>query len=429
MFCKQCGAQLEDTADFCRFCGADMREIKMRMQAAAAAPAPAPEPPKPMAPEMPEPMNSGMPEPMSGGQANGMIQDIPDNPYAEELEPVTPGEDGTTVLMGDAYIPGHGDDEADGAFIPSPEYLGEELGDSSEAGTTVLTGAEFVPGYDASKDSAFPDAKAPVPEPPKADGFADVNEKKPNMTPPPVVPIMAPGPNMGPGPMGQPPVGQPPMGQPPKGGPGAPPQGRPPQGRPAQGPGSGPLPGVNGTYMDESGTLVQTGALAQPGFKNGTGDIHEVSYQGGNGDIAVPPYNDVANFGKAELRTNRSLLKYIFLGIVTLGIYDLWVLYTLAEDLNILAYKHDGKRTMNVMLVDALASCTLGISVLVWNHKMAKRIGDELQFRNIDYKINSGTYWLWGVLGSFIIVGPFIYTHKLLKAMNLLCTSYNLYDK
>lgn len=32
----------------------------------------------------------------------------------------------------------------------------------------------------------------------------------------------------------------------------------------------------------------------------------------------------------------------------------------------------------------------------------------------------------WCILGSLILVGPFIYTHKLLTAMNLLSADYNV---
>ena len=36
------------------------------------------------------------------------------------------------------------------------------------------------------------------------------------------------------------------------------------------------------------------------------------------------------------------------------------------------------------------------------------------------------SFWGWGILGSLILVGPFIYTHKLLTAMNLLSADYNV---
>ena len=68
---------------------------------------------------------------------------------------------------------------------------------------------------------------------------------------------------------------------------------------------------------------------------------------------------------------------------------------------------------------------TLGIVPIVWYHKLSNRMGAELQRRGIDYGFNAGTFWLWNVLGAIIICGPFIYTHKLLTAMNLLAADYN----
>jgi hypothetical protein len=68
---------------------------------------------------------------------------------------------------------------------------------------------------------------------------------------------------------------------------------------------------------------------------------------------------------------------------------------------------------------------TLGIVPLVWSHKISGRIGRELVRRNIRYGFGARTFWLWNVLGSLIIVGPYIYTHKLMSAMNRLARDYN----
>lgn len=61
----------------------------------------------------------------------------------------------------------------------------------------------------------------------------------------------------------------------------------------------------------------------------------------------------------------------------------------------------------------------------MWYHKMSARIGGELNRRGIDYNFGAGTFWGWGVLGTLILVGPFIYIHKLLKGMNLLSEDFN----
>lgn len=68
---------------------------------------------------------------------------------------------------------------------------------------------------------------------------------------------------------------------------------------------------------------------------------------------------------------------------------------------------------------------TFGIASIVWYHRISDRIGDELRRRGISYNFGASDFWLWNVIGSLIIVGPFIYLHKLAKAMNLLAEDYN----
>lgn len=56
-----------------------------------------------------------------------------------------------------------------------------------------------------------------------------------------------------------------------------------------------------------------------------------------------------------QLKTNRSMWKYLLLGLVTFGIYDIVCLYTLTEDINIIASRYDGKKTMNFLLMNLLS--------------------------------------------------------------------------
>ena len=127
-----------------------------------------------------------------------------------------------------------------------------------------------------------------------------------------------------------------------------------------------------------------------------------------------------------QLKTNKGLAKYIFLSIITLGIYGIVVMSSVSNDINFLASRYDGKRTMHYCLLFFLVGpITLGIANFVWYHKISNRIGTELRRRNIDYSFSCKHFWLWDVLGAFIIVGPFIYTYRLFKATNLLCDDYN----
>lgn len=127
-----------------------------------------------------------------------------------------------------------------------------------------------------------------------------------------------------------------------------------------------------------------------------------------------------------QLKINRGLVKFLLLSLVTLGIYALFFYANIASELNLLASRYDGKKTMSYWLLAlVIGPITLGIGYLVWMHKLCARMGDELRRRGIAYSFDAGSYWLWHILGSLIIVGPFIFLHKLCQAANLLAADYN----
>lgn len=140
--------------------------------------------------------------------------------------------------------------------------------------------------------------------------------------------------------------------------------------------------------------------------------------------VNSPPVN-TAPVG--QLKTNRSLLKFILLSLVTFGIYGIVVMSGVSTDINTIASRYDGKKTMHYCLILFVFSfLTLGIAPIVWSHKISNRIGGELSRRGLNYSFSAGTFWLWDVLGMLILVGPFVYLHKLLKAMNILAADYNV---
>lgn len=128
-----------------------------------------------------------------------------------------------------------------------------------------------------------------------------------------------------------------------------------------------------------------------------------------------------------QLKTKRGVLKLILLSIVTLGIYPFVFLSGISNDINIIASRYDGRKTMHFcLLAFVIAPLTLGIANFVWYHKISSRIGHELNRRGIASSFGAASYWLWNVLGILIIVGPFIYLFQLCKAMNQLCENYNI---
>lgn len=129
----------------------------------------------------------------------------------------------------------------------------------------------------------------------------------------------------------------------------------------------------------------------------------------------------------AQLKTNKALWKFILFNLLTFGIYSLVVMSSVSDDINIIASRYDGKKTMHYcLLFFIVAPLTLGIGSIVWYHRISARIGNELKRRAIPYSFSAGSYWLWSVLGCLILIGPFVYMHKLFKATNLLCRSFNL---
>ena len=127
-----------------------------------------------------------------------------------------------------------------------------------------------------------------------------------------------------------------------------------------------------------------------------------------------------------QLKTNRGLVKYILLSIITFGIYGLVIMSNISTDINTIAGRYDGKKTTHFCLMAFIFSwLTLGIAPFVWFHKISNRIGGELRRRGINYSFGAGSFWGWYILGCFIVVGPLVYCYKLFKAMNLLSEHYN----
>ena len=94
-------------------------------------------------------------------------------------------------------------------------------------------------------------------------------------------------------------------------------------------------------------------------------------------------------------------------------------------DLDKVSPKRDHTKTMNYLWAYLLSLVTASIVLVVWYYDLTKRMSDALEYRKIDYEFGTQDFWLWYFLGSFILIGPFVYFHKLCRAMNLLCEHYN----
>ena len=130
-------------------------------------------------------------------------------------------------------------------------------------------------------------------------------------------------------------------------------------------------------------------------------------------------------YKQPRLQTNRSMWKLMFLSIVTLGIYSIFFFIPFSFDIDKVSPKDDHSKTMNFVFAYILSLFTFSIVLDFWHYEIAGRIEEALSNRNINYNFQTKDFFFCIVLGSLILVGPFVYFHRLCKAMNLLCEDYN----
>jgi hypothetical protein len=122
----------------------------------------------------------------------------------------------------------------------------------------------------------------------------------------------------------------------------------------------------------------------------------------------------------------RSLLKYIVFSVCTLGIYSLYFIYKLVEDVNVIC-RGDGEETPGLMSLILFSICTLGIYSFVWYYRLGNRI--QRAGRRYDLGLEGGgTLLMWQIFGSLLFgLGPLISTYILIQNMNCLATGYLKY--
>lgn len=190
---------------------------------------------------------------------------------------------------------------------------------------------------------------------------------------------------------------------------------------------------ILGAQEERTITMSQRtmGSQTSTGFQRNMGAQNATAVQRNTGarttTMSQKPVIAPCQAPALQLPTGRSLVKMIFLSLITCGIYGIVIQSRISSEINITASRYDGKRTIPYLAAFWLMYITLGIYGLVWNHQFAKRIGNEVKRRGYEYNFGASDFWLWNVLGSLIIVGPFIYCHKLMKSMNMINTSYNMY--
>lgn len=125
------------------------------------------------------------------------------------------------------------------------------------------------------------------------------------------------------------------------------------------------------------------------------------------------------------LKTDRSLVAYILLTIITCGIYGYYFLYSMARDVNI-ACEGDGENTAGLIAFILLSFITCGFYAYFWYYKLGNRLCANAPRYGLNFTENGTTVLLWCVVGLIACgIGPFVAMHILIKNTNIICAAYN----
>lgn len=207
-----------------------------------------------------------------------------------------------------------------------------------------------------------------------------------------------------------------------------------------------PLASKNKDAMVESlkdvGTTVQTicaeaGQKAAEAKARAQSAQNNAAYNAQTNTTSDTPYNAANNVNvsvavggtnggnRPLLKTDRSLVVFILLNIVTCGIYGLWFIHALARDVNI-ACDGDGKKTSGLLALILLSFITCGIYGFIWYYNLGNRLAINAVKYNMHFQENGTTVLMWQLFGALLCgIGPFIALHIIIKNANSLFAAYN----
>lgn len=143
-------------------------------------------------------------------------------------------------------------------------------------------------------------------------------------------------------------------------------------------------------------------------------------YAAPNGYAANGAYTPVQT-----VKTDRSLLMYIVLSIITCGIYSWYFIYSLARDVNVMC-RDDGQKTGGLLAFILLSIITCGFYALYWEYSLGNRLASNAPRYGLNFQENGTTVLLWYLVGMFLCgIGPYVAMHILIKNSNALGVAYN----
>ena len=132
-----------------------------------------------------------------------------------------------------------------------------------------------------------------------------------------------------------------------------------------------------------------------------------------------------AQVAAGPLTTNREIVSFALLTIVTCGIYGYWYIYQMAQDANVLCAE-DGEETPGLGIYILLSIVTCGIYSYYWQYKLANRLQRNAYRYGVQVQEGGSDVLIWLIMGALLcIICSYVGTNIIFKNMNELSAAYN----
>lgn len=127
-----------------------------------------------------------------------------------------------------------------------------------------------------------------------------------------------------------------------------------------------------------------------------------------------------------KIKTDRSIIPFLLLSFLTLGIYELWYLHHLVKDVNELC-KDTGIKSPGIGMFLLLSLLTCGVYGYFWWYRLADMLRRAADKRGLAVDISGGTVLICMILGSLMCgIASWVGIHQIFSATNALAVDYNV---
>lgn len=127
-----------------------------------------------------------------------------------------------------------------------------------------------------------------------------------------------------------------------------------------------------------------------------------------------------------RLKDNRGIVSYIVFGLLTCGIYNIWVFYHLIRDINEIC-KEDGIKSSGIFTAMLFNVLTLGGYSLFWYYRIGDMLRRAAKRREIPTSISGGYLLLCRFVGFFVFaIADYVAIYQIFEVTNDLAADYNM---